>query len=235
LILLSLNRSVNKAALVSIPRDTRVIFKGRTTKINMINQFEGPEATCQEVGHLLDTPINHYIVTNFSGFEEIIDSLGGVYMDVDIRMHSYRANVYLEKGPQWLSGKEALAYVRFRSNPDMDIGRTRRQQDLLRALARQFAQKENIMRLPQLIPRCRECVTTNISLKEMFYIANTAINFEEDDIIAQTLPGYHYFAPVTGASFWEVDPDIAVSLLDSLFEGHRYEVIQPAPPWVNSW
>jgi len=235
LILLSLNRSINKAALVSIPRDTRILFKGRNRKINMINQLQGPTATCREVGKLLDTPVNHYIIVNFSGFENIIDSLGGVYMNVDIRLHSYKANVYLEKGPQRLSGQEALAYVRFRSNPDMDIGRTRRQQELLVALARQVGQKESLIHLPQLIPRCRECVTTNISLKEMLYLASNAVYFKEDDIITQTLPGYHYFAPYSGASFWEVDPDIAASLLDSLFHGHRYEVIQPAPPWVNSW
>lgn len=235
LILLSLNRSVNKAVLVSIPRDTRVVFEGRNRKINMINQLEGPEATCREVGRLLDTPVNHYIISNFSGFEDIVDSLGGVYMNVDIRLHSYRAGVYLEKGPQWLNGKEALAYVRFRANPDMDIGRTRRQQELLMAMSRQLVQKENLIRLPGLISRCSKYVTTNISLKEMLYLANTAVCFKENDIITQTLPGYHYFAPGTGASFWEVDPDIAVSLLDSLFEGHHYEVIQPAPPWVNSW
>ncbi len=235
LILLSLNRAVNKAALVSIPRDTRVVFEGRNRKINMINQLEGPEATCREVGRLLDIPVNHYIITNFSGFEDIVDSLGGVYMNVDIRLHSYRAGVYLEKGPQWLSGKEALAYVRFRANPDMDIGRTRRQQELLQALARQLTQKENIVHLPGLISRCSKYVTTNISTKEMLYLPNTAVCFKENNIITQTLPGYHYFASGTGASFWEADPEIAASLLDSLFEGHRYEVIQPAPPWVRSW
>lgn len=235
LILLSLNKSIGKAVLVSIPRDTRIVFKGRNTKINMINQLEGPQATCREVGKLLGTPVNNYIITNFSGFEDIIDSLGGVYMNVDIRLQSYKENVYLEKGPQRLTGKEALAYVRFRTNPDMDIGRTRRQQELLLALTRQLNKKENLVRLPRLISRFRECVTTNIRLKDMLYLASIADDFKEDNVIAQTLPGYHYFATYSGASFWEVDPDIALSLLDSLFEGHRYEVIQPAPPWVNSW
>ncbi|MEN6348610.1 MAG: LCP family protein [Syntrophomonas sp.] len=235
LILLSINKSINKAALVSIPRDTRIVFKGANTKINMINQHKGPEALCREVGKLLGTDVSYYIVTNFTGFEEIIDALGGVYMDVDIRLYSYSSGVFLEKGYQRLTGKEALKYVRFRNNPDMDIGRVQRQQKLLMALAKQIMHGDTLSQLPQLIPQVRKSIYTNISIRDMFYLGRIAAQFKEDNIITQTLPGYHYFAPQSGASFWEADRQIARSLLDGLFEGTRFEVNQTAPPWVNSW
>jgi anionic cell wall polymer biosynthesis LytR-Cps2A-Psr (LCP) family protein len=116
----------------------------------------------------------------------------------------------------------------------MDIGRVQRQQKLLKAAAKQMLQKENLLYLPQLIPTVRKYVVTNISLRDMFYLGRIARDFKEENIIIQTLPGYHYFS-YTGTSFWEADRKIAESLLDALFEGHQFEANQTAPPWVNSW
>lgn len=234
IILLSLNKPINKIAVVSIPRDTRIVYKGANRKINMINQLKGPETLCKEIGKLLNTEIDYYMAANFAGFQEMIDAIGGVYMDVDIRLHSNLSGVFLEKGYQRLSGKEALQYVRFRTNPDMDIGRISRQQKLLTALANQLLQRENLSRLPQLIAIIDECITTNISFKDMMYLGNIGRQMKKENIITQTLPGYHYFSE-TGTSFWEVDRQIASSLLDGLFNGHQWEVEQPAPPGANSW
>jgi LCP family protein required for cell wall assembly len=233
LILLSINKPLNKAALVSIPRDTRIVFQGANRKINMVNQLKGPEALCKEAGKLLDTDVDHYMIVNFSGFQEIIDAMGGVYINVDIRLRSYTSGVFLEKGYQCLSGKEALEYVRFRTNPDMDIGRIKRQQKLLMAMAKQILQTDNLLRLPRLITTMQQYVTTNIRLNDMLYLGYMARQFNEKDIIVQTLPGYAYFT-YNGVSFWEADQKIAGSLLNALFAGHHFEANQPAPPWVNS-
>ncbi|HWP97349.1 MAG TPA: LCP family protein [Syntrophomonadaceae bacterium] len=235
LILVSIKDSIHKAALVSIPRDTRIVFQGSNRKINMVNQLKGPQDLCREVGKLLNTDVAYYMLTNFHGFEEIIDALGGVSMDVDIRLQSYSSGVFLEKGYQQLTGKEALAYVRFRNNPDMDIGRIQRQQKLLEALAQQVMQKETLPRLPQLIPKVRQSVATNLSAGDMLLLTRTAMEFNQDSIVTQTLPGYHYFAPASGASFWEADRRVSTELLEGLFQGHQYETNLPAPPGVNSW
>lgn len=233
IILLSIDASTNQVALVSIPRDTRISFQGRDSKINMVNQLRGPSTLCNEVGRLLNTDVDHYMVTNFEGFEELIDLFGGVWMEVDISVHYYNQGVLLEKGWQHLSGKEALAYARFRANPDMDIGRVQRQQRLLMALAQQMLQVDNIANLPRLIPSLREHVQTNVTLGDMFYLAAHALDLQAGDIISQTLPGYHYFAPHSGASYWEVDRDTARALLPGLFAGQRFDTYCPAPPWVN--
>lgn len=234
IILLSINKPLNKAALVSIPRDTRIVFHGANRKINMINQLKGPAALCEEVGKLLETDVDYYIIVNFTGFQEIIDAMGGIYMNVDIRLRSYTSGVFLEKGYQRLSGKQALQYVRFRTNPDMDIGRIKRQQRLLMAVAKQILQTENLLRLPRLITTMQEYVTTNISFNDMLYLGYMARQFDEGNIIVQTLPGYPYFT-YNGVSFWEADRKIAGSLLNALFAGHRFEAKQPTPPWVRSW
>lgn len=66
------------------------------------------------------------------------------------------------------------------------------------------------------------------------YLGYMARQFDEGNIIVQTLPGYPYFT-YNGVSFWEPDRKIAGSLLNALFAGHRFEANQPAPPWVRSW
>ena len=228
IMLLSINPALNKAALISIPRDTRITYRGQDTKINMVNQVKGPETLCQEVGKLLNTRVDHYVVTDFAGFEEIIDLFGGVYVNVEVSVHN--RDVYLEKGYQHLNGKEALAYARHRANPDMDIGRVQRQQRLLLALYQQMMQVENLTLLPQLVPQLKEHVHTNISFKDLLYLARQAAKFKDGEVIPQTLPGYHYFAPYSGASYWEVDRKISRGLLKGLFDGQQYDIYLPAPP-----
>ncbi len=235
IMLLSINDQIKQAAVISIPRDTRIEFEGRNTKINMINQLQGPEALCQEISALMDTRVQHYILANFTSFKDIIDQLGGIYLDVDVDIQSPSTGVYLNKGYHCLNGQEALTYVRYRSDSDGDIGRINRQQRFITALADQILKKENLPRLPGIASEITENVTTNISLRDVLYLAHLAPCYKPENLITQTLPGYHYWSSYTGASFWEVDREIARSLLDSLFNGHRYETYLNAPPWVNQF
>ena len=235
MVVASINFKLDKIVLLSIPRDTRIEGWDRTGKINMINQLKGPEESCKEVSRLLDKDVEYYIITNFEGFEKMIDTLGGVDMYVDIDLRSYTNGVFLEKGNHHLNGKEALTYARFRETQQGDIGRTARQQNLLKALARQLGRKENVASLPRLLSQLRENVQSNISLSDTVYLANLIPGLKEDDIINQTLPGYHYVDPYSGASYWEVDREIARSIIDSLFMGERFEVHLQAPPWAMDY
>ncbi len=224
IILASLNRDLNKAALVWIPRDTRISSPNKSQKINMVTQLQGPDATCKEVGKLLGTTVDYYVMTNFSGFEKIIDLLGGVYIDVDINLSSPASGIYLTKGYHRLTGREALKYARYRGRIDGDIGRTQRQQKLIRALVHQILQPDTIEKIPDLLATLRENVQTNLSFTDILYLANILITLNDDDLVTQTLPGRAYADPFSGASYWEVDRQISRSILDSLFNGHIYEI-----------
>jgi LCP family protein required for cell wall assembly len=224
IILASVDSSLKKAVLVWIPRDTRIYTSSRSKKINMVNQLKGPKATCREVEKLMAVPVNHYIVTNFTGFERIIDLLGGVYMDVDINLSSPYSGVYLKKGYHLLNGKEALKYVRYRGRIDGDIGRTQRQQRLLQALSKQLLKKETIPKIPSLIKELQNNFYSNISMSDMLYLANIVLRINESNIVTQTLPGYAYTDPYSGASYWEVDRQTSACLLQSLFHGDTFDV-----------
>ena len=235
MIVASLNYELGKIVLLSIPRDTRIEGRDRTGKINMVNQLQGPEESCKEVSRLLGKDVDYYVLTNFQGFEQMIDTLGGVDMYVDINLQSYSNGVFLEKGDRHLNGKEALTYARFRETQEGDIGRTARQQRLLKALAQRISRKETVSHLPRLLAQFRENVQSNVSLSDIVYLTNLIPGLSEDDIINQTLPGYHFVDPYSGASYWEVDREIARSIIDSLFKGERFEVHLQAPPWAKDY
>lgn len=224
IILASIDNNLKKAVLVWIPRDTRIPTSNKSKKINMVNQLQGPKASCKEVEKLMGTTVDYYILINFSGFEQAIDILGGVYMDVDINLSSPSSGVYLSKGYKCLTGKEALKYVRYRGPKDGDIGRTQRQQKFLKALIKQIMEKSTITKVPDLYSELQKNVHTNISSSDMLYLAGIILNIDNENIVTQTLPGYPYTDPYSGASYWEVDRQISQSLLDSLFHGHQFEV-----------
>ncbi len=236
MILASLDPGSGQVVLISIPRDTRIKnAKGQNDRINSINWLQGPEAACKQVARLLNVPVDYYVVTNFGGFDDIVDALGGVHIDVQSNM--YHADpvtpelaINLKKGYQYLDGKQALAYVRYRGGPTADIGRTENQQRFIKALAAEMRQSKTIVRLPQLIPELAQNVHTNIPLPDMIYLGNMAQKLDMENMITQTLPGYFLNDSETGASYWEPDTKIASTLIADLKNGAVIKVVQEAPP-----
>ena len=235
LILASIDSETNKIAMVSIPRDTRIKnAAGKYDKINSVNFLEGPEAACKTVGQLLNVPVDYYVVTNFAGFGDIVDALGGVHIDVATNMRHVdtvdpELTINLTKGYQYLDGKEALAFVRYRGGPTADIGRTENQQKFIKALAAEMLQSKTILKLPQLIPELYKNVHTNLPIKDMIYLANMADDLDMSNINAQTLPGYFYHDNSTGASYWEADKEIASTLVQALLQGQTFKVVGETP------
>jgi cell envelope-related function transcriptional attenuator common domain len=235
MILASIDPSTKKIAMVSIPRDTRIkTSSGQYDKINSINYVDGPEAACKEVGKLLNISVDYYVITNFGGFGDIVDALGGVHINIDTNMvHPDPVNpslaINLSKGYQYLNGQQALAYVRYRGGPTADIGRTENQQKFIKALAAEMLQTKTILKLPQLIPQLYKNVRTNLPLSDMVYLANMAQKLDVSNMNVQTLPGYFLHDDSTGASYWEADKQIASTLVASLLNGETFKVVEDTP------
>lgn len=237
MILASINKKTKQVALVWIPRDTRIQVSGHYAKINSVNYILGPEEACKVAGDLLDTDVKYYAVTNFTGFAKIIDILGGV--DIDVEMNMYHAdpnpalNINLAKGLQHLNGQDALRYVRFRGGPTADIGRTGRQQNFIKAMVKEMIKSKNIFKLPKLIPEIADNVHTNIPLKDILYMADLARDFDFTGIVTQTLPGFSFTDPQTGASYWEADREISHGIIEDLLSGETFEVATDPPGWAR--
>ncbi|HVJ48159.1 LCP family protein [Desulfitobacterium sp.] len=223
LILASIDPVDKRISLLSIPRDTRIsISKHPYIKINSVASLKDMQTLEEVVTNLTGVPLAGYIQTNFSGFKQIIDTLGGITVDVEKDMYYETGDVTdgyinLKKGIQRLDGSQALQYARFRYDALADISRTARQQVVLKAVAKEMMQISTLPKLPWLIPQLNEAVNTNLSLGDMFKLSKAAVGFEKADIVSQTLPGK--FLDLEGVSYWEVDPKAAKKVVSNLLQG----------------
>ena len=186
--------------LLSIPRDLGVPIycpkhrqrARRSQKINQAYADCGPQGTVDTIKHMTNLPINYLITVNFHGFKEIVDKLGGIWLDVDRRYYHVNngtaaenyANINIQPGYQLLTGEQALDFVRYRHTDD-DYHRIARQQEFVRALKEQFSKNFDPLKLPSLV----SILTTtsrwagSLSDKTVFSWA----------LFALTLPGGHFF------------------------------------------
>jgi len=234
MILANINNKENRVALLSIPRDTKVNIPGHgVNKINAANIYGGPELAMQKVSELTGVSVDYFVTTNFNGFKDIVDALGGVTVDVEKKMdYSERAyngayDIHLAKGVQELNGTQALMYARFRHDELGDITRTQRQLKLLTAIGNETMKPSSITKLPKLVPQVYKNVDTNLGLSEMVALAKAAKNLDNVQIVTQTMPGW--FLDEHGASYWYVDPQKSREVATALFEeGRVVDVVQGA-------
>jgi polyisoprenyl-teichoic acid--peptidoglycan teichoic acid transferase len=147
-------------ALLSLPRDLKVNVPGHgTDKINVAYTLGGPKLTLKTVKQLTGLKINHYVDVNFRGFQQGVDALGCVYVDVDRRYFNNNsglgigqqyAAINVKPGYQKMCGQRALEYVRYR-HTDTDIVRGARQQDFLRQIRQQLSVGKLISKNQKLI------------------------------------------------------------------------------------
>jgi LCP family protein required for cell wall assembly len=187
-------------SLLSFPRDLSVpIYCGATPsatdRINSAYSRCGPKGTLLTVKKLTGLPVNYLITVNFHGFKQVVDTLGGIWMDVDRRYYNRNtgsyynnfANINLQPGYQKLSGQQALDFVRFR-HTDSDLTRVARQQQFVRAFKEQVAHSITYTRIPHLV----STITKNIEVGEGGHALqlDQVISYA---LFAQSLPGGHFF------------------------------------------
>ena len=118
IILARVDPTEKQATLISIPRDTMVVYNGETMKINATHSVDGPEGVVKAVNQLCfggEQKISHYAEINFEGMEQLIDAVGGIDLnateEVDDPEH---LDIKIETGYQHMDGATALTYARCR-------------------------------------------------------------------------------------------------------------------------
>jgi LCP family protein required for cell wall assembly len=131
--LLHLNDDGKSAAVVSIPGNTIVAVPGhRPMQLENTPAVGGPALLINTVEQLTNVRIDHYSVIDFPHVSGVIDALGGV--DVTLPGPASSQGITFHAGINHMNGKAALAYARQPVIAASDVGRTLRQQNLLRAV-----------------------------------------------------------------------------------------------------
>jgi LCP family protein required for cell wall assembly len=241
-------------SLLSFPRDLIVPVyckNGFVTddRINSAYSRCGSTGTLETVKHLTGLPVNYLIKVNFHGFKEIVDQLGGVWMDVDRRYYNRNvgsaatnfANINLQPGYQQLGGGSALEFVRYR-HTDSDLYRLARQQQFVRAFKEQVAKNFDVTKLQGIV----STVTHNVEVAacKACLSDTTVLRYA---LFAATLPNGHFFQDrINGVEGYSelhassssihdavnqfVNPDVTVAkVANAAALGHKMKTKTPAP------
>ena len=157
----------HRLSYLSIPRDMVVPIPGvGTAKINAAMQSGGPALAIRTIHDLTGLPINHVIVVNFADFQDLIDALGGVTIDVPSPILSDRFDCpygtqaecqrwqgwRFAKGSQHMDGRRALIYSRVRVNRldpgESDFTRQARQQAVTQAVTAKLTSFGTLLKAP---------------------------------------------------------------------------------------
>ncbi len=212
MMVLHIDPEQQKAAILSIPRDLYVPIAGTgsKSKINTAFAVGGAGTLVQTIQDSLGIQINHYVEVDFQGFEQLVNTVGGVKVYVDAPARDEYSGLDLpEAGCVQLDGYQALAYVRSRYyeyyeagawhyDPTSDFGRIKRQQDFIRraikkAVATGLTNPIQLNRLVNIgVDNVR--IDSGMSTKDIVTVARRFKSLDADSVDMQTLP-------TTGASF----------------------------------
>ncbi|MEA4806464.1 LCP family protein [Acetobacterium wieringae] len=129
-----------KMIMASLPRDLRVNVPGYgLDKINHAYAYGGRELSNQTIEELLGIKLDFSVKLDFDTFASIINDAGGVKVTAQKDFYKNENQLVISQGEQVLNGKNALFYVRFRSDSDGDYGRIARQQEVVKSLMKSLS------------------------------------------------------------------------------------------------
>lgn len=227
MIIISINSKTKQIVMTSIMRDTYVNIPGAgSNRINAAHAFGGVELLLDTIEANFKISIDEYIKVNYYSFMDIVDTIGGVTLDVtkaEIRvMQSYiRSLNQLEgvsanedmlyesdAGRIRLNGKQALAYSRVRYVGNGDFGRTERQRKVLTAIM-QEAKGASLSELNDLANVLLPKVTTNLTQGDVLSLMLNAMDYLNYEVVSCRMPidGSYKYLTIRGMSVLGVEFD----------------------------
>ncbi len=181
IMIVTLDKKHDKIKLSSIARDTYVAIDGHDhDKLTHAYVFGGAELAVKTLNQNFNLDITDYVTTNFFGFTSLIDSIGGVELDVDSQEMDIINNKYYRElnrigltydkltttGMQTLTGAQALAYSRNRYSAGGDVDRGNKQKEVL-SVVYDKVKKVSLTKYPGMVSSLLENCETSLSNKEI--------------------------------------------------------------------
>ena len=198
MIVVSIDPVAKNAAMISFPRDLYLTIPGfgeqRINEAFPLGELYrvdggGPGLAGRTLDLNFGLQVPYYAIVNFHGFETIIDTLGGIVVDVPrpVKDDEYPTvdygieRLYVSLGPQLMDGSFALKYARTR-HKDNDIYRNSRQQQVLLAIRDRALRPDTFARAPTLVDQGLRTVKTNFTATELLALAKLASQIDNSAI-----------------------------------------------------
>ena len=177
-LLLAVNTETKQIQMINTPRDYYVPLpnsKGMKDKLTHAGLY-GVDCSMKTLEQLYGIEIDYYVKMNFSGFEAIIDALGGidVYSEYDFTVEPVK---HYKKGKNHLTGLEALAFARERKSFQAgDIQRGKNQMEVVRATITKLISPEILYRYTKVLESISDTVQTNMSSEELYQLVKMQLS-----------------------------------------------------------
>ena len=206
IMLLHVDPNEQRAAIVSVPRDLYVPIANTnfSDRVNAAFALGGPDQLVATLQRTLGVTIHHYVQVDFSGFKDIVDTVGGVTMYVPYPVRDRGSGLDLGRAGCWeLDGNKGLSWVRSRqmeflingtwqADGRSDLGRIERQQDFIRRMMKKAlsAGISNPLQLNRLIDVGVRDVTFDsaLSTKDLTALGRRFSSLDPDKVVLRTLP-----------------------------------------------
>lgn len=189
----SINNETSEVTLTSVYRDTLLQqADGTYEKANVAYHDGGPEEAISLLNRNFDLDIKNYVSVNFSALVDVIDTLGGIEMDMTQEEATYcngyasetarvcgkeMVEIKNEAGTQLLDGVHAVGYARIRYTAGNDFKRTERQRVVLQKVAEK-AKKADLLTLNKMIDDVFPMVSTSLTVKDMMGFAAHILEYK---------------------------------------------------------
>lgn len=216
--MLYVNYNVNtgKVAMMSIPRDTYITNEyciGH--KLNALYRGKNAEPFVEEIEELLGVQIDYYLIFDSEMLHEIVDAVGGVEVNVPIRMKyddpTQDLHINLYPGVQVLNGEQAEQFVRYRKSNDGsgyargDLERTEVQQQFIKNFISTVLSTKNLTKIPDLVNIALNNTDTNITAREALRYSTDIAKIDINNITSCTAPGIAKY--IDGLSYFVLDKE----------------------------
>ncbi len=194
MLMLSIDRNNKKLKLTSFLRDTWVVIPstGGYAKLNAACAYGGPQLVMDTIEYNFNVEIDHYMLVGFDMFKTIIDSIGGVDVEVTEKEARFmrataRATRNIQSGESvHMNGEQALVYCRIRKL-DSDFMRTFRQRKVITSLVLK-AKDTSLQDLKAIAEEVLPMVQTDISPMELTKLAMGALKYITYDMKSERVP-----------------------------------------------
>ena len=178
MILVHYNAVDKKVSLISVPRDTLAVVNGRNQKINAAHAIGGVNYAVAAVEKLVGVKIDYYAKINYKGFDELIDAIGGVDINITRKMDyddpTQDLSIHFNKGLVHLDGKKAEEFFRWRKNSDGsglangDLGRIENQHIFITKVMEKVKSPLVIFKISSILTAVKSAIETNMDANELF-------------------------------------------------------------------
>ena len=222
MMLISIDMKHKCIKMTSFLRDTWVYIPAHEgeQRLNAASSYDGYSGVVDTIEYNFGVDIDGYVVADFEMFKVLVDSIGGVEVDVtkreakEVTSHKKRyGNVTLEAGKHKLTGEQALAYCRIRKI-DTDFMRTKRQRTVITSILSEV-KKGNPFKIINMAMRSAPYIETNLSKGKLMRTAMAGAMCMKGDMVQRRVPFEHTweYANKSGASVIAINTEKNKELL----------------------